>query len=113
MQQLYRAIFEISELSIVNMIKTAIWQSDFISFELFLENKELKFYVVTLPYYQSIIEKQITSFYPNANIFKEYLSPVDVSLIFVLVWEFERNCCDISSLSFICSLSMSTPRTFL
>lgn len=68
MQQLYRAIFEISELNIWNMMKTGMWQHDFVSFEMFLENKELKFYVVTLPYYQTLVEKQITAFYPNANI---------------------------------------------
>lgn len=68
MTQLYRAVFEISELNISNIIKTGIWQNDFISFEMFLEDKELKFYVVTLPYYQSLVEKQITSFYPNANV---------------------------------------------
>ncbi len=68
MQQLYRAIFEISELNIYNIIKTAVWQNDFVSFEMFLENKELGFYVVTPPYYQSLVEKQITSFYPNANV---------------------------------------------
>ncbi|MBT4937299.1 type IV secretion system DNA-binding domain-containing protein [Candidatus Peregrinibacteria bacterium] len=68
MTQLYRAVFEISELNISNIIKTGIWQNDFVSFEMFLEDKELKFYVVTLPYYQSLVEKQITSFYPNANV---------------------------------------------
>jgi hypothetical protein len=68
MKQLYRAVFEISELNIGNIIKTGIWQNDFVSFEMFLEDKELKFYVVTLPYYQTLIEKQITAFYPNANV---------------------------------------------
>lgn len=72
MQQLYRAIFEISELNIWNIIKTATWQNEFVSFEMFLERKELHFYVVTLPYYQALVEKQITSFYPNANVFIEH-----------------------------------------
>ena len=39
MQQLYRAIFEISELNIGNIMKTAVWQNDFVSFEMFLEKK--------------------------------------------------------------------------
>lgn len=71
MQQLYRAIFEISELNLSNIVKTAIWQHDIVSFEMFLEKEELKFYVVTLPYYQSLVEKQITSFYPSANVILE------------------------------------------
>ncbi|HPO05938.1 MAG TPA: type IV secretion system DNA-binding domain-containing protein, partial [Candidatus Gracilibacteria bacterium] len=71
MQQLYRAVFEISELNIWNIIKTSIWKNDLISFEMFLKNKELHFYVVTLPYYQSLVEKQITSFYPQANVITE------------------------------------------
>ena len=71
MNQLYRAIFEISELNLWNIIQTGIWQHDFVSFEMFLEKKQLQFYVVTLPYYQTLVEKQITSFYPNANVIIE------------------------------------------
>ncbi len=68
MAQLYRALYEIREMNLWNMIKTKIWQGDNISFELFLENQQLNFYVVTDKYYQSIIEKQITTFYKDADI---------------------------------------------
>lgn len=68
MQQLYRAIYEIRELNIWNRINASIFQMDRVSFELFLEDKKLYFYVVTYPYYQTIIEKQITTFYPDAEV---------------------------------------------
>ncbi|MFC1733218.1 type IV secretory system conjugative DNA transfer family protein [candidate division KSB1 bacterium] len=68
MAQLYRALYEIREMNLMNMIKTKIWQSDNISFELFVENQQLSFYVVVDKYYKSIIEKQITTFYKDADI---------------------------------------------
>ncbi|MCD5383072.1 type IV secretory system conjugative DNA transfer family protein [Candidatus Gracilibacteria bacterium] len=71
MQQLYRALYEIGDINIGNQFLTAIWQDDFVSFEMFLENKEVHFYVVTKQKYQDVIEKQIGSFYPNANFFIE------------------------------------------
>lgn len=71
MQQFYRAISEIKEINIWNQLHSAIWQDNFVSMELLLENKEVNFYVVTRAKYQSIVEKQISSFYPNANFFIE------------------------------------------
>lgn len=71
MQQLYRALSEIWDINIENRIYTWIRQDDFVSFELFLENKEVHFYVVTKKKYSQIIEKQIWAFYPNANFFPE------------------------------------------
>lgn len=68
MAQLYRALYEIKEMNLWNTFKTKIWQADNISFELFLENHELNFYVVTNEYYQNVVEKQITSFYKDADI---------------------------------------------
>ncbi len=68
MAQFYRALYEIREMDLWNTIKTKIWQSDNISFELFLENRQLNFYVVANKTYQSIIEKQITTFYKDADI---------------------------------------------
>lgn len=68
MSQLYRALYEIREMNLWNTIKTKIWQADNISFELFLENQELGFYVVCDEYYRSILEKQITTFYKDADI---------------------------------------------
>jgi len=68
MAQLYRALYEIREMNLLNTIKTKIWQADNVSFELFLENHELSFYVVVNEYYQRILEKQITTFYKDADI---------------------------------------------
>ncbi len=42
-----------------------------VSFEMLMENKQLRFIIVCDEYFKSIIEKQVTSFYPSANI--EYL----------------------------------------
>ena len=72
MSQLYRAIYEIRELNLWNTIKTKIWQSDNISFELFIENQQLSFYVVVDKSYQKIVEKQVTTFYSDADIKLSY-----------------------------------------
>lgn len=68
MAQLYRALYEIRELNLWNLLKTKLWQADNVSFELFVEKHQLNFYVVTNKYYQNIIEKQITTFYKDADI---------------------------------------------
>jgi len=74
MSQLYRALYEIREMNLWNTIKTKIWQADNISFELFVEKNQLNFFVVVNKYYQSIVEKQITTFYKDADI-KAYEEP--------------------------------------
>lgn len=71
MEQLYRAVSEISELNLWNLIRVFIWQDDIVSFEMFLKDNELHFYVVCDPYYQTIVEKQITAFYPDAEVVVE------------------------------------------
>ncbi len=68
MSQLYRALYEIRELNLWNLIKTKIWQADNISFELFAEKQQLSFYVVVHEKYKNIIEKQITTFYNDADV---------------------------------------------
>ena len=68
MAQLYRALYEIKEMNLFNTLKTKMWQADDISFELFLENHELSFYIVVAEYYSNLVEKQITSFYKDADI---------------------------------------------
>jgi len=68
MVQFFRALTELSEMNLWNMIRNKIWDAEKISFELLLEKKQLKFIVVCDNYFKSIIEKQITSFYPSANI---------------------------------------------
>ena len=76
MAQLYRALYEIRELNLRNRINVWLWQADNISFELMVENHELSFYVVINPYYRNILEKQITTFYKDAEI-KELEKPLE------------------------------------
>lgn len=68
MQQLYRALYEIKELNLANRIWAHLHRLDRVSFELFLQERQLYFYVATYPYYSSIVEKQITTFYPDAEV---------------------------------------------
>ncbi len=68
MSQLYRALYELRELNLWNNIKTRIWQADNISFELFAEKQQLSFYVVVHKKYRNIVEKQITTFYSDADV---------------------------------------------
>ncbi|MBN1258942.1 type IV secretory system conjugative DNA transfer family protein [Candidatus Peregrinibacteria bacterium] len=68
MAQLYRALYEIREMNLWNLIKTRIWQADNVSFEIFVEKHQLYFYVVVNDYYKSIVEKQITTFYKDADV---------------------------------------------
>lgn len=68
MEQFFRNIHEIRELNLFNQIKSFLFNYDMVSFELVLKNKELYFYVVTHKYFRTLIEKQITSYYPDADI---------------------------------------------
>jgi len=68
MEQLYRNVHEIRELNLLNRIKTFFLKSDKLSFELIAENKTIYFNAVTHPDYIRILEKQITSYYPDADI---------------------------------------------
>ncbi len=68
MDQFYRNIHEIRELSFKNRIRNFFLNLDVVSFEMVAMSKEVNFYVVTYPFYQNIIEKQITSYYPDADI---------------------------------------------
>jgi hypothetical protein len=68
MSQLYRALYEIRELDLWNKIKIWILQSDNVSLELFAEDQQLSFYVVINKKYRNLVEKQITTFYKDADI---------------------------------------------
>ncbi len=73
-EQFFRALHETRELNLYNIwIKRTIWKKPQLSFELQFEKRELSFVIVCDPYYQKIIDKQITSFYPDAEI--ELLKP--------------------------------------
>jgi hypothetical protein len=68
MEQLYRSLYEIRELSVRNIIRRVLFKHHFVSFEIFAQEKSVTFYVVVLKEYQSIVEKQITSYYQDADI---------------------------------------------
>ncbi|MFA6528887.1 MAG: type IV secretion system DNA-binding domain-containing protein [Candidatus Gracilibacteria bacterium] len=68
MEQLFRGLHEIRELTLSNRIRVWLFDHAIVSFELFVEKKELSFYVVTDEYYADIVEKQVTSFYSSADI---------------------------------------------
>ena len=68
MDQFYRNIHEIRELTIGNRIRNFIFNLDMISFELVSMNKQVDFYIVTYDNYKSLIEKQVTTYYPDADI---------------------------------------------
>lgn len=68
MEQFYRNIHEISELSLSNRIKTFLFRSDIISFEIVAHKKIIDFYVVIPLEYKELMEKQITSYYSSADI---------------------------------------------
>lgn len=73
-QQFFRALHETRDLNLYNILfHRTLWKNPKISFELQFENRELSFVVVCPPYYQKIVQKQVTSFYESADI--EILSP--------------------------------------
>lgn len=68
MEQFYRNIHELSELSLANTIHTKLFQDDIITLEYIAKNKKVDFYCIINKRYQELIGKQITSYYPNADI---------------------------------------------
>ena len=68
MEQCFRNIHELSELSLRNIIKTTLFDSNIISFDIVAQKKVIDFYLVTPAVYRELLEKQITSYYPNADI---------------------------------------------
>lgn len=68
MAQLYRGMHEIRELNLWNHFLVWLFQKDAISFEFHAKYQEITFYASIDPYYSEILEKQITSYYPNASI---------------------------------------------
>ncbi|MCK9186049.1 type IV secretory system conjugative DNA transfer family protein [Candidatus Gracilibacteria bacterium] len=68
MSQFFRNLHETSELNLMNIIKTKIFKNNIFSFELVAKQKVVNFYVTTPRYYQDILEKQITAYYPDAEL---------------------------------------------
>ncbi len=71
MEQFFRNIHELSELSLKNIIYNALFKSDIVSFELVAQRKQVHFYIVVQKKFQDLIEKQITSYYNDADITPE------------------------------------------
>lgn len=68
MEQLYRALWEVKSLDFWQMLHFWFWRHITISFELVVKDGLLLFYVVTDPALVSIVEKQITAFYGDAEV---------------------------------------------
>lgn len=76
MEQLYRSLYEIRELSISNIVRRFLFVHNFVSFEIVARRKNVSFIVVIPREYQSIAEKQITSYYSDADI--QYIEPYEI-----------------------------------
>ncbi len=68
MEQLYRALWEIRSLTVWQSFHYWIFRYIGLSFELFVEKGELNFFVITEPRFVSIVEKQITAYYSDAEV---------------------------------------------
>ncbi len=69
MEQFYRAIHETRDLNLYNQIvKRWLWGEPYFSMELQFEDRQMSFVIVCEKYYENILQKEITSFYPNADI---------------------------------------------
>ncbi|PIQ78417.1 hypothetical protein COV82_00975 [Candidatus Peregrinibacteria bacterium CG11_big_fil_rev_8_21_14_0_20_46_8] len=77
MEQLFRSLYEIRELSIRNIIRRILFAHHYVSFEILAQEKEVKFIVVVQQEYASVLEKQVTSYYPDADI--QILQPYQIS----------------------------------
>ncbi len=68
MSQLFRNLHQTNKLDLLNNIRTSVFQNNIFSFEIVAHKKMLDFYISTPAFYQSILEKQITSYYPDAEV---------------------------------------------
>ncbi|MBD3330129.1 type IV secretion system DNA-binding domain-containing protein [Candidatus Peregrinibacteria bacterium] len=78
MAQLYRSLHETRELNLFNIISTRLFWKNTFTFELVAHQKVVDFYITTPKYYFQIIEKQITSYYADADI--QLLDPYEHKL---------------------------------
>ncbi|MDP3975423.1 MAG: type IV secretion system DNA-binding domain-containing protein [bacterium] len=76
MEGIYRSIYEIQELNLMNRIRTILWNNDYATFETFFDGHLVHFYIVTSRRYADLIARQITSFYPDADV--EETKPYDI-----------------------------------
>lgn len=78
MSQLFRNLHETSELNMWNQIKTTILKTNIFTFELVAHQKIVDFYITTPDYYKNILERLVTSYYPDADI--QYLEKYEHKL---------------------------------
>ncbi len=76
MEQLFRSLHEIRELNMANRFAVWLFKRHSISFEIHAKNGEVTFFLSIHPYYSGLLEKQITSYYPNAAI--DYVKPASI-----------------------------------
>lgn len=76
MEQLYRSLYELSELDLANQLHTFIFNYDNISFEIVCQNKKVYFYVITQKRHLSLVQKQLTSYYEDIDI--EQVEPYEI-----------------------------------
>ncbi|HMR01277.1 MAG TPA: hypothetical protein PKA32_02710, partial [Candidatus Gracilibacteria bacterium] len=76
MEQFFRNIHELSELSLKNILQTRFLKDDLVSFEYIAKDKVVDFYVVMHERYRDLIDKQITSYYPHADI--QIVDPINI-----------------------------------
>ncbi|PIZ76062.1 hypothetical protein COY05_02685 [Candidatus Peregrinibacteria bacterium CG_4_10_14_0_2_um_filter_38_24] len=68
MSQFFRNLYETKGLNFGNIVRTKMFRNNVFSFELVAKQKVVNFYVTTPRYYQDILEKQITAYYPDAEV---------------------------------------------
>lgn len=68
MAQFFRNLEETNEMNLWNSLKTRLLKNNVFTFELVAEHKEVNFYVSSPKYYAGILEKQITSYYSDAEV---------------------------------------------
>jgi len=68
MAQFFRSIHEIRELDLANRFKVWLFKLDLVSFEIVAKDSFIQFNVTTYKTYQDLIEKQITSYYSDAQV---------------------------------------------
>lgn len=68
MSQLFRSLHEIRELDFANQIKVWLFKLDIVSFDIVCKESIIEFRVRCLKDYADLVEKQITTYYPDASI---------------------------------------------
>ncbi len=68
MSQLYRSLHEIRELDLGNKVKVWLYNLPIMNFDIVCNKSLIEFRVSTFSEYKDLLEKQITTYYPNASI---------------------------------------------